>query len=343
MSNSNDSQLAHAQQATWNGKRIDVHAHYIPERYRTALEAAGHGKPSGMPAIPEWSVDDHLQMMDRTQIATALLSISAPGLHFGDDAAARELARYCNETGAAAVQEHPTRFGLFAVLPLPDVDGALQELDYAFDELHADGVVMETNFRGVYLGDAKFERIFAELDRRAATLFIHPTDPYCPCCSSAQSPQPPAYPYPMIEFMFETARAVFNLMLSGTLDRYPRIRVIVPHAGATVPLLAERVAAFAVALKLGVPGQQNILHFRGTLRKLYFDLAGMPEPVGIGALLEVADTSRVLYGSDWPFTPEPAVAELANVLEHSRHIPQSLLNAFMYDNALSLLPRLAAT
>lgn len=325
-------------------RRIDVHAHYIPDQYRTALEAAGHAKPSGMPAIPPWSVDRHLGMMDQVGIATALLSISAPGLHFGDDATARRLARYCNEEGAKAVQTHPGRFGLFAALPLPDVEGSLAELHHAFDRLHADGVVMESNYHGIYLGDARLDPVFAELSRRRATVFIHPNDPYCPCCqgqpqSPGQAALPPlGYPYPMIEFIFETTRAVFNLILSGTLEKYPGIRIIVPHAGAAVPVLTARVGAISGLLKLG----RNKTSVDDAIRKLYYDLAGAPEPVALSALLEVADPARILYGSDYPFTPAPIAADLAATLDRSPRITPAMHRAFMRDNALALFPRLAA-
>ncbi|BDB28675.1 amidohydrolase (plasmid) [Cupriavidus sp. P-10] len=326
-------------------RRIDVHAHYIPDQYRNALEAAGQGKPSGMPAIPPWSVERHLGMMDQVDIATAMLSISAPGLHFGDDAAARRLARYCNEEGAKAVQAYPARFGLFAALPLPDVDGSLAELRYAFDTLRADGVVMESNYHSIYLGDARLDPIFAELNRRKATVFIHPTDPYCPCCQGqAQTPgQPPlpplGYPYPMIEFIFETTRAVFNLILTGTLEKYPDIRIIVPHAGAAVPVLAARVGAINGLLKLG----RNKTSVDAAIRKLYYDLAGAPEPVALSALLQVADPARVLYGSDYPFTPAPIAADLAGILDRSPRLTPAMRQAFMRDNALPLFPRLATS
>lgn len=320
-------------------RRIDVHAHYIPAEYRAALEAAGHGKPSGMPAIPRWSAAEHVGMMDQLDIATAILSISAPGLHFGDDAAARRLARYCNDEGARAVREHPGRFGLFAALPLPDVAGSLAELTRAFDTLHADGVVMESNYHGIYLGDARLDPVFAELNRRKATVFIHPTDPYCPCCQgSEQAALPPlGYPYPMIEFIFDTTRAVFNLILSGTLEKYPDVKIIVPHAGAAVPVLTARVGAISALLKLG----RNRMSVDDAIRKLYFDLAGAPEPVALSALLQVADPTRVLYGSDYPFTPAPIAADLAAMLDRSAHIPAKLRRAFMRENALGLFPRFA--
>ncbi|MBE8591937.1 amidohydrolase [Pseudomonas sp. MAFF 301449] len=317
--------------------RIDVHAHYIPDNYRQALEAAGHSKPSGMPGIPAWSVEQHLSMMDNLGIQTSMLSISAPGLHFGDDQAARKLARYCNEEGAKAVHAHPDRFGLFAVLPLPDVEGSIIELDYALDVLHADGVVLETNFHGLYLGDERLERLFSLLNQRKTTLFIHPTDPHCPCCQDNKALKPLNYPSPMMEYMFETTRAVFNLILSGTLDRYPDIKVIVPHAGAAVPILAERVAAFGAFVLEHKP--EKPLH--ESLRRLYYDLAGFPESVALDALLKIADPTHLLYGSDWPFTPEPLAKNLVTKLDETPLISTSLHNAIMRNNALAMFPRLA--
>ena len=325
--------------------RIDVHAHFLPERYRAALATAGHSKPSGMPAIPMWSVERHIEMMDRNQIASSIISISAPGLHFGDDAAARELARYVNEEGAKAVQAHPRRFGMFASLPLPDVDGALKEIDHAFDALHADGVVLESNFNSIYLGDPRLEPVFAELNRRRAKVFIHPTNPHCPCCQvlpkgeNAASLPPIGYPFPMLEFMFETTRAVFNLVLSGTLDRFSDLQIIVPHAGATIPVLADRVAAFAPLLDL--PGNLDSQRLVELLRGLYYDLAGTPLPRQLAPLLEMADPKRILYGSDYPFTPEPMVTALATQIDGSTQFPQQLRRAFMRDNALALFPRFA--
>jgi predicted TIM-barrel fold metal-dependent hydrolase len=326
-------------------RRIDVHAHYLPERYRAALAAAGHSKPSGMPGIPAWSAAQHVEMMDRNGIEASIISISAPGLHFGDDAAARELARHVNDQGAAAAQAFPKRFGVFASLPLPDIDGSLQEINHAFDQLHVDGVVVESNHNGVYLGDRRLDPVFAELNRRKATVFIHPTNPHCPCCQGqapgqdAASLPPIGYPFPMLEFMFETTRAVFNLILSGTLARFPDLKVIVPHAGATVPVLADRVSGLSPAL--GLPEKLDVKRFHDTLRSLYYDLAGFPLPRQLLPLLELADPSRILYGSDWPFTPEPLVAALAGQLDQTPLLTQRLHEDFMRNNALALFPRFA--
>lgn len=319
--------------------RIDVHAHFLPEQYRSALMAAGHAKPSGMPGIPVWSVEAAVAMMDRLNIDTSLLSISAPGLHFGDDAAARKLARYTNEEGANAMALHPRRFGLFAALPLPDIDGSLAEAEYAFDTLGCDGVVVESNHNGVYLGDRKLDPVFDELNRRRAKVFIHPTNPYCPCCQDPAALPPIGYPFPMLEFMFETTRAVFNLILSGTLERFPNLEIIVPHAGAAIPVLADRVAGLSPAL--GLPKPLDVARFYDALRGLHYDLAGFPLPRQILPLLEIADPKRILYGSDWPYTPEPFVADLAAKLDHAALLAPAMRQDFMRNNALRLFPRFA--
>ena len=134
-------------------QHVDVHAHYLPDAYREAALAAGHAMPDGFHELPAWSAQAHIEMMDRFGIAVSMLSISSPGVHFGDDAAARSLARQVNDDGHRARASHPGRFGLFASLPLPDVEGAIEEIGYCYDELEVDGVCLLTNAGGVYLGD----------------------------------------------------------------------------------------------------------------------------------------------------------------------------------------------
>jgi predicted TIM-barrel fold metal-dependent hydrolase len=314
--------------------RIDVHAHYLPAFYREAAIAAGHERPDGMPGLPQWDSRTAVAMMDRLNIRAAMLSISSPGVHFGDDAAARMLARRVNEAGAQAAADHPGRFGLFASLPLPDVDGALAEAAHAFDVLKADGVTLGSNHHGIYMGDSRFDRLFAELDRRRAVVFMHPTSPHCPGCQAAGL----AYPRPMLEFMFETTRAVANLLLTGTLDRFPNIRLIVPHAGAAVPVLADRIVGLAPALQLPHPVEPDRIF--ATLRGLYYDLAGFPLPRLLPALQQIADPARILYGSDWPFTPLPIVIRLAQAQDATPLLDDASRRRVLYDNALGLFPRL---
>lgn len=278
-------------------RRLDVHAHYVPQPYRDALIAAGHDRPDGFPQIPEWSAEEHVRAMDRLGIATSILSISSPGIHLGDAAAARDLARETNDIGRRAVVDHPGRFGLFAALPLPDVDAALAEIARCCDLLDVNGFVLLTNARGTYLGDASFEPVFRELNRRRARVFIHPTSPACWEQTALGRPRP------MLEFFFDTTRAVVDLVLNGTIARHSDIEFIIPHAGATLPMIVDRVAVFARLL--AVDASVDVLR---DVARLHYDLAGFPVPRQLDALVTMTTLAHLHYGSDYPFTPEIAVA-----------------------------------
>jgi predicted TIM-barrel fold metal-dependent hydrolase len=270
--------------------KIDVHAHYLPDFYREALRAAGHEQPDGFPFVPEWSAEDHVQVMDRMAISTSLLSVSSPGVLGSID-----LARAVNEAGHRAVVDHPGRFGLLASLPLPDVDAAVAEVAHCCDHLDADGFVLLTNVDGIYLGDDSFKPVFAELNRRRARVLVHPTSPGCWEHTSFGRPRP------MIEFLLDTTRTIVDLVLNGTIAENPDLELIVPHAGATLPLLADRVHAFS---QLIAP-QVDVLHDLG---RLHYDLAGHVFSRQLEALLTLTTIDHLHYGSDFPFTPEPLVA-----------------------------------
>lgn len=315
-------------------RRIDVHAHFVPPVYEHALLAAGITQPDGIKATPSWSEQSHLATMDRLDVDTAMVSISTPGVHFGDDAAAAQLARAVNEEAAAMRGRHPERFGFFASLPLPDVDAAIAEARYALDHLHADGVVMQTNSGGLYLGDERLEPLYAEIARRGTVLFLHPTTAH------QGEHLGLGYPRPMLEFMFDTTRSVTNMILSGVLDRHRDLKVIVPHAGAALPVLANRVE---LLLPLLTPtGGATPPSVREALTRLHFDLAGAPVEELLTALLSVADPARIHYGSDFPFTPADACVQLAERLDKSVALPDGLRAGVDRDNSIELFPRLAA-
>lgn len=306
--------------------KIDVHAHFIPEVYREALVAAGQHRPDGIPALPQWSEESALAAMDELGIRLAILSISSPGVHFGDAAAAVELAHAVNEAGARIVRATPNRFGLFAVLPLPEVDASVAEMRYALDELGADGICLLTNHRGVYLGDERLEPIYAEAAARNSVVFIHPTSP----------PQyggvGPGFAAPMLEFLFETTRSITDLVLAGVLQRHPNLRVIVPHAGAALPVVANRVDMLAWVLA-NLPYDTEVASLRTAMKTLHFDLAGAPVDEQLGALLAVADPSKIHYGSDYPFTPKQACGALVRQLHASQHFDDKALQAMFLDNS----------
>jgi len=308
--------------------KIDVHAHYIPEVYRNALVAAGRDRPDGIPALPEWSEALALDAMDRLDVRLAILSISSPGVHFGDPAAAVALARTVNEAGAHIVRAKPSRFGFFAALPLPEIDAAVTETRYALDRLGADGVCLFTNHDGMYLGDERLEPIYAEVAARKSVVFVHPT-------SSPQPTEGLDFAAPMLEFIFETTRSITDLVLAGVLQRHPDLRVIVPHAGAALPVLAGRVDLFAPVLA-NVADRSAVPSMRAALKSLHFDLAGAPVEEQLAALLAVADPARLHYGSDFPFTPWQACQYLGQQLETSRHLDDGALNAVFLDNAYNL-------
>ncbi len=311
---------------------IDVHAHYLTQTYRQACEAAGQVQPDGFPLLPEWNPDTALRLMDQVGVAFALLSISSPGVHFGNDATARTLARQVNEEGVDIALAHPGRFGLLASLPLPDIEGALTELVHALDNLHADGIALLTHYHGRYLGDPLFEPVMAELDRRHAVAVLHPTSPACWEAVSL------GHPRPMLEFSLDTTRAVFNLALTGTLDRYPNIRFVVPHAGAALPVLADRVHSFAMVFPSA--GQQSV-DVLTSLRSLYYDLAGTPLPRALPALLNLVEPDHLLYGSDFPFTPAPLIKFLATMLSTTDVLNEHQRRAMFRGNALGLFPQKA--
>ena len=304
---------------------IDVHAHYLPPAYRDALVAQGHEEPDGFVHIPEWSAVEHVGMMDRLDIECSMLSVSSPGVHLADDAPTAELARMVNEEGHRAVVDHPGRFGLLASLPLPDIDATMREIDHAFDVVDADGVVLLTNVDGVYPGDDLLAPVFAELDRRRARVFLHPTSPACWHATSLGRPRP------MIEFLFDTTRCVADLILGGVVARHPGIEFIVPHAGATLPMVADRIAVFSMLLET----DQEVDVMRD-LGRLHYDLAGYPIPRQLDALRSLTPATHLHYGSDYPFTPEFAAAAGRARLHE---LDDGRLLTALRDNTRALFPR----
>ncbi|WP_374345477.1 amidohydrolase family protein [Phenylobacterium sp.] len=313
--------------------RIDVHQHFLPPVYADALNRAGLRTVDGGMPIPAWSEAAALEMMDRQGIETAMVSLSSPSAHFLPLAERPGLVREINEAGAALMRAHPTRFGFFATLPLPDVAAALTEIAYVFDTLGVDGVILETNVDGHYLGTDLFAPVFAELNRRGATVFLHPTSP---ACFEAVALGRPA---PLLEFPLDTTRAVTDLIYNRTLQTCPDLKVIVPHAGGALPSLAARIAAFA-NLPFITPRPVSEQEAFEALQGLYYDVALSGHPVSLAVLRALAPLDHILFGSDWPFTPEMGVAR--NIAQLEAGLTPDDLRAVARENAERLFPRLAA-
>ncbi|MPZ83076.1 MAG: amidohydrolase family protein [Actinophytocola sp.] len=309
---------------------IDVHSHFVTDEYVAAAVEAGHVRPQGMPGWATWSTSEHLALMDQTGVRTAILSISAPGVHFGDDVAARRLARHVNEFARIVVSDHPGRFAHFASLPFPDVDGSLAELVYALDVLGSDGVAVLTNAHGVYLGDGRYEQVYAELDRRGATVFVHPVEPVNWQVVSLDRPRP------MLEFIFDSARAASDLVLSGVLSRYPRINWIFSHSGGALPVLVERIQVFCdLFMDLAEPPT-----VAEQLGGLWYDIAGTPFPNAVPALVRAFGDQRVLYGSDYCWTPAPGTKSQVESVDAAVQPDGTTWRALTTRNAGQIFPQL---
>jgi len=312
-------------------RTIDVHQHFLPDFFwRETNESAN---PVGGITPPPWAQSTALAFMDDAGIDVAMLSISTPGVHVGDDQRARALARRCNEFAAQLVQSRPDRFGSFAALPLPDVDGALEELRYALDVLKLDGVLLFSNAQGVYLGDPRLEPVFMELERRAATVFVHPNP----------SPDPVAHrlglPDSLIDFTADTTRAVAEMLYSNRFARTANVKYILSHAGGTIPYLAGR---FSIVDEMRViSGADARRTAAETFRGLYWDTAlAFGDPV-LRMLHSVVGLNRVVCGSDYPyFRRDLAVGCIAG-LRRSEELGTAEREAVMGANALKLFPRLA--
>ena len=232
------------------------------------------------------------------------------------------------------MRDHPGRFGYFATLPMPDIAASLAELRRAFDDLGCDGVILQTNTDGAYLGSPAFAPIFAELNRRKATLFLHPTSP---ACFEAVSLGRPA---PLLEFPLDTTRTIVDLLYSRTLQTHPDIKVIVPHGGAALPALIARIAAFA-NVPFIEPRPASEAEVFETLERLYYDVALSAHPVPFAALRAIAPITQILFGSDWPFTPEAGVARNIRQLAEGDKLSEAEARAVARDNAERVFPRLA--
>lgn len=290
---------------SFNSGKIDVHCHYLPQVYHEALAAEGMVNPDGIAKLPTWDRESALRTMDKLGVAMTMLSISSPGVHFGNAEKACALARKVNIEGAVLKEGSKGRFGLLASVPLPDVVASVAEAKFALDELGANGLILESNAHGMYLGDPALDPLYSVLDSRSAVVLIHPTSP--PCSNSTRIDK--KIPRPFMEFMFDTTRTIVDMVTAGVLRKYPNISFIVAHAGAALPVLFNRVDAGMSIMRK--PDVGRVPRLSRALKDFHFDLAGAPVPYLLRELLNVADENKLHYGSDAPFTPTFACKFLA--------------------------------
>lgn len=256
--------------------------------------------------------------MKKLNIQKSVLSMSSPATHLtpGNDAEGQSVTRRANNDMSQICADHPDKFLFFASLPLPNVEGSLAEIDYALDHLGAIGFQILTNSHGFYPGDARLKPVFDKLSERKTTVFLHPTTCQIQIDGSLHKVSPlPGVPAPMMEFMFDSTRSLMSLLVSGTVERCPGITFVSCHCGATFPPIMERIAEFSPML-LGPGNAISGEKIKQLLQsRFYFDLAGLPFPDQIHGLLRLVDSSRLLYGSDYPYTPAALAESLAGRMD----------------------------
>ena len=323
-----------------NPRRIDVHHHFTPQVYldyqRAHPEAGGGGgqaagarggaqrgdgarggqgvgaarggAPAGAGGPGAWVLERDMEDMDKNGTATAIVSITTPAFWFGGIEENRKVMRGCNEAAAKIRMGHPGRFGSFAAVPMLDPEGALKEIEYTIDTLKADGLGIFTNYgQNKWLGDAIFNPIWEEVNRRGLVVYIHPAE--AACCRGMGGPAAT-----LVEYGADTTRTIGSLVQNGTTSKYPNIKYIFSHGGGMMPYVIERfLGGTAEEVVPGIvtkgQGGTGVLHSgyservpKGVLyelRRQYYDTAQASNPVAMGALRQVVPVTQIVYGTDY--------------------------------------------
>ena len=316
---------AEAQMATAKPHRIDVHHHHTPPPYAAAITAKNIPGP-----VRDWTPEKSLADMDKAGVATALTSITTPAMRFLDDAGARKLARECNDYTAKLVTDSKGRFGMFAVMPMPYVEGTLQEIGYALDTLKADGIALLTSYGDKWLGDPAFTPVMEELNRRRAVVYTHPTT--ANCCGNLI----PDVPDSIIEWGTDTTRTIASLVFSGAAARFHDMRIIFSHGGGTLPFLTERFLRLPMANKNLASRVPNGVE--AALKRFYYDTAQAAHPYALASLTRLIPVSQIVFGTDFPY--RTAIDHVKGLTDYG--FSANDLQSIDRDNALRLLPQLRA-
>jgi predicted TIM-barrel fold metal-dependent hydrolase len=304
-------------------RRIDVHHHIVPPAHAETLAKHKSGNS-------KWSVSQSLDDMDKAGVTTSITSILNPGVWFGQaDEEARKLARACNEYAKKLEGDYPGRFRSFAVIPLPDTEGSLREVEYALDVLKAEGIALWTQYSGKYLGEPAFLPVFEELNRRKAVVYTHPTVPDC-CASLVKG-----VGVSSLEYNHDTTRTIASLVFGegNTARRCPDIKFIWSHAGGTLPFLTSRMEQ--VAQRRGGEFPNGAA---AEFKKFYYEVAQGNTPAMLDGLFHMVPVSQVMFGSDFPFREAKEASDgLANY-----KLGDADRRAIDYENAQRIMPRLAA-
>ena len=277
----------------------DMHSHFIMPEYLDEVKSQNF-REDNIPMPTTWSPSAHLECMEEAGIDWSMVFLSSPHPYYESDQRCISLMRKMNEYLADMKRDHPKKFGFGAALPHPNNDAAVEEAIYALDVLGADAIKLASNSRGLYMGDKQMEPLFEELNKRHAIIVMHPHSPVYVQPGVATSKMIPGF-----EFLCDTSRAVLNMIYNGVFQRYPNIKLVVPHNGSFLPALYSRFATVPPVImeKVGLPTD---IDFVETFKKLYFDTSGPLDP-NLAFLLSCADPTHIMFGTDYPYTPKPGV------------------------------------
>ncbi len=309
-------------------RRIDVHHHFYPPEYLKGLSSGSGADRDLFPGVTNWTPQRTIDEMDKHGVTTAVLSLSPPGCQTGARSENAAMARLCGEYAAGMRRDHPGRFGIFAPMPMPDVDATIEAIEYAFHTLKADGIALMTSYGDKWPGDPAFDPVFDELNRRKAVVYIHPMAPRC--CSGMMGWVPDA----IVEYPHDTNRCIVSLLFSGTVARCPDIRFIFCHGGGSIPMLAGRIG-HSGSNRPYLPRVPKGVDYE--LEKLHYDVALAAWRPSLLALFDYVPMSQILLGSDYPFS---SVGVSIQGLE-AMDLPEESLGAICHGNAERLMSGLA--
>ena len=315
---------------------IDTHHHIVLPEYESAIARAG-ATDFSRPLRKNTDAQEEIDSMAALGIVGAVVNpLSVAGVHHGDDADAQYLTRSVNDALAKFSSRSPNTFGFFGTLPFPDQAGSLRELEHCMDKLNADGVILLSHQNGTYVGDAAFDELYGEMNRRSAAVFVHPTRP--DYLDKLKLDLWPA----LIEYTFETTRVAMNLIYNGVMDRYPNIRWILAHGGGCLPYVTLRT-------ELLTELDKNMADFRLAnpdglsryFRQFWYDTAIAASPPALAALYQVADPSHIMFGSDWPYLNQKWEDIQVETLATSDTLTPRWRELMIAENAAALFPRFA--
>lgn len=244
-------------------------------------------------------VNAKLASMDASGIEITMLSTNDPGPEwFGADGQA--VAQLIHDSLAGVIAKHPTRFRGLCVLPLQNEKAAAEELDRCVKKLGFKGILLYTNLAGAWCDELQFHWLYARAEELGVPILLHPAKPMT-------TEQVKGYELTStLGNMFENTIAIARIIASGLLDKHPRLKLVCPHLGGTLPYISGRMDHQLTVLKRG---PQNLQRKPSEyLRSIYMDIVS-PLPEAMRFALDFSSADKLLFSSDHPWVQPKEILE----------------------------------